>query len=124
MTALGDVFVRLNDGRIMFLDTESGELTFVAQTEEEWRNLLQRPDNVEHWFRPTFVTQLKEYHKPLGPLYVYSPTVPIILSGKLTVDNYTPSRWDVHLHVMGQIHKQVKDLPSGTRITKVHVEPW
>lgn len=124
MTALGDVFVRSNDGSVLFLDTESGELTSIARNEEEWRKLLQRADLVERWFRPSFVAQLKERHGPLTSPHVYSPTIPLVLDGKLTVENYTPSRWDAHLHVMGQIHRQVKDLPPGTPVTKINVEPW
>jgi hypothetical protein len=124
MTALGDVFVRLNDGTIMFLDTESGEFMRVAPTMEEWQNLLRRPEYVERWFRPKFVAKLQEQHQPLQSPYVYSPTIPLILNGERTPQNYTPSRWDAHLHVMGQIHRQVKDLPAGTPITKIHVEPW
>ncbi len=124
ITALGDVFVRMPDGSVMFLDTESGKLIDIATTTDEWNERLRHRDNVESWFRPAFVAQLQQRHKPLRPPYVYSPTIPLVLNGKLTPENYTPSRWDAHLHVMGQIHRQVKDLPPGTRITKIHVDPW
>lgn len=124
ITALGDVFVRMADGKVLFLDTESGELTPAAASVAEWRELLQRPDNIAQWFRPDFVAELEKQHSPLEAPYVFSPTVPLILGGELTVENYTPSRWDAHLHVLGQIHRQVEDLPDGTPITKIHVDPW
>jgi hypothetical protein len=124
ITALGDVFVRLPDGRIHFLDTESGELVSVANSVAAWQQMLQDPKRVQHWFRPDFVAQLERAHSTLKSPHVYSPTIPLVLGGKLTVTNYTPSRWDAHLHVLGQIHQQVKDLPLGTPITKIHVEPW
>ena len=34
------------------------------------------------YLRPAFVVQLQEQHKPLKSLYVYSPTIPVILNGK------------------------------------------
>jgi hypothetical protein len=123
VTALGDVFVESPSGTIQFLDTESGELTVVANSRVEWQQALNNPANVDHWFRPDFVKQLK-LHTSLTAGQVYSPTQPLILGGQLTVENYTPSIWQAHLHVMGQIHRQVKDLPSGTPITKVHITPW
>lgn len=50
----------------------------------------------------------------------YSAVSPIILSGEFAVANWRPTHWRVHFHSLGQIHEQVKDLPAGTRITKVH----
>ena len=124
VTALGDAFVRSPDGKVYFLDTESGEFTVVATSTAEWERLLDRPEVVEQWFRPGFVDQLKQRYSPLSPPYVFSPTIPLVLSGKLTIENYTPSRWDAHLHVLGQIHRQVKDLAPGTPITEIKVDPW
>jgi hypothetical protein len=124
ITALGDVFVLTRDSKVYFLDTENGKFDIVADSFGEWQTLLRDPQNIASWFRPQFVQQLKQRYGSLKEPYVFSPTIPLVLSGKLTPDNYTPSRWDAHLHVMGQIHRQVKDLPPGTRITKIHVDSW
>ncbi len=124
ITALGDVFVRTNDGRVMFLDTETGKLENVAGSLDEWDGLLRDGNAIETWFRPTFIAELERRHDSLKAPLVFSPTTPSVLGGELTAENYTPSRWDAHLHIMGQIHRQVRDLPSGTPITKIHVEPW
>ncbi len=124
ITALGDVFLEAESGEVQFLDTQAGKLQTVASSREQWYRMLTSADHVELWFRPAFVHELKSRGKPLQREAVYSPTIPLVLNGKLTVENYTPSRWDAHLHVMGQIHRQVKDLPPGTPITKIHVDPW
>jgi hypothetical protein len=123
ITALGDVFLQAESGEIQFLDTESGKLETVASSREKWFRMLTDADHLETWFRPSFVKELKIRGKPLQREEVYSPTHPPILNGQLTVENYTPSRWDAHLHLMGQIHRQVKDLPPGTPITKIRVDP-
>jgi hypothetical protein len=119
LTALGDAFVELPDGSVHFLDTEAGRFERVARTKFEWRLMLDREPYVSHWFRPDFVARLRQKHGPLQAPNVYAPTQPLILNGALTTDNYTPHRWDAHLHTMGRIHKRVKDLPDGTVITKV-----
>lgn len=86
--------------------------------------MLTDAGHVKMWFRPSFVNELKARGKPLQREEVYSPIIPLVLNGQLTVENYTPSRWDAHLNAMGQIHRQVKDLPPGTPITKIHVDPF
>lgn len=123
ITALGDVFLEATSGEVQFLDTESGKLETVAKSREKWFLMLTDANNVERWFRPTFVNELKNRGKSLQREEVYSPTHPLVLNGQLTMENYTPSRWDAHLHVMGQIHRQVKDLPPGTPITTIHIDP-
>lgn len=110
ITALGDVFV-LIDGRVLYLDTGSGELIDIARSTAEWERMLRDSTNVVRWFHPDFVTRLQQHHSPLKEPYVYSPAVPPILNGELTAENYTPLRWDAHLHVMGQIHRQVTGSP-------------
>jgi hypothetical protein len=123
ITALGDVFLEAESGEVQFLDTESGKVETIARSRDEWFVMLTNAKYVEMWFRPSFVNELKTRGKPLKREEVYSPIHPLILNGELTVENFTPSRWDAHLHAMGQIHRQVKDLPSGTPITKIHFNP-
>jgi hypothetical protein len=124
LTALGDLFVTNTEGDISFLDTATGTVDLVAHTLDEWKHLLQRSERIDYWFQPTFVAALFESGYTLAPEEVFSPTHPPVLGGKQVVENYSPSHWLAHYHVMGQIHRQVKDLPPGTKITKFQVEPW
>jgi hypothetical protein len=123
LTALGDLFIQLPDGSIHFLDTSSGTLAPVAPSYQAWKQSLEAKA-LSFWFRPAFVAELLEVHGALAAGQVFSPVIPPVLGGEQSVANYTPSHWLAHFHVCGQIHRQVKDLPSGTRITKIKVEPW
>jgi len=49
-----------------------------------------------------------------GQLYSYK-ILPII-GGDYSVDNFEPMDIEVHFSFTGQIHKQIKDLPSGTKV--------
>jgi hypothetical protein len=124
VTVFGDLFLQAEDGSIEFLDTNAGTLTYAARSYESWRIELKSPDRVRQWFSPSFVAELVTSGAPLKPGEVYSPTIPEVLGGSADAENYTPSHWLAHLHVLGQIHRQIKDLPAGTPITRLQVDPW
>jgi Domain of unknown function (DUF1851). len=117
ITSMGDVFVEI-ESEISFVDTTRGTMEAVAVSREEWKRHLQDRAKVAKWFQPGLVKELLE-HRRLRAGEVFSPVVPPILGGKGSVENYTPSQWRMHLHVMGQIHHQVRNLPAGTTVTFV-----
>jgi hypothetical protein len=123
LTILGDLFVTC-DNAVYFLDTESGRFSHVAPNRDVWKQMLNNPSMIDVWFRPAFIDQLNQSGRRLRAGEVYSPTIPTVLGGKLTVENYTPSQWRMHLHVMGHIHRQVRALPVGTKITHLDIPPF
>jgi hypothetical protein len=124
LTVFGDLFLQAEDGSIEFLDTNAGTLTNAAVSYESWKVELESPDRVRQWFSPGFMAELVTNGVSLKPGEVYSPTIPEVLGGKATAENYTPSHWLAHLHVLGSIHRQVKDLPAGTPITRFQGDQW
>jgi hypothetical protein len=123
MTALGDLFLQADDGSIEFLDTAAGTLTHVGASYTAWKVGLS-PEWLGRWFMPEFVAELVASGTTLKAGEVYSPIIPEVLGGKRAVTNYSASPWTAHLHVLGSVHRQVKDLPAGTPVTAVHVDPW
>jgi hypothetical protein len=122
ITVLGDVFMVLDDA-VYFLDTLDGTFTQVASSVEQWKCDLENVERVDGWFLPGFVHLLREHGAPLMAGEVYSPTIPPVLGGAMSVDNFTPSTWRMHLHVLGQIHEQVRDLPAGAKIDAIKIDP-
>lgn len=122
LTVLGDLFLELK-GDVFFLDTAAGELTRVARSREEWKRKLQDQTCIAAWFRPDLVAELRAGLDILKPGEVYSPIVPPVLGGAITKANFISSQWRMHLHFLGQVHEQVHDLPAGTRIDKVTINP-
>lgn len=122
ISALGDVFLDMPLA-IHFLNTFEGTLRPVAESRDAWKREMQNPQRVGEWFLPGFIEALRESGQMLKQGEVYSPTVPLVLGGTLSLENFTASHWRMHLHVLGQIHEQVRHLPPGTRINKIKIEP-
>ena len=53
---------------------------------------------------------------------IYSYKTPPVLGGEYSTDNLEPTGIAVHFSVLGQIHRQVKDLPPGTKIDRIVIE--
>jgi hypothetical protein len=120
INAFGDVFVYDVAG-VYLLDTRVGAFTRVARTREEWKDSLTSAKQVAEWFYPEFVQHLMSAGRRLGSGEVYSPTIPEILGGGRTAENYTPSPWRSHLHILGQVHEQVRSLAPGATIESIEI---
>lgn len=121
ISAFGDLFLEGKDGAMYRLDTGMGRVSKVANSREEFRSLMTKPDNAGEWFMPTLVLELKSRGRTLGPGECYSYKVPPILGGNVEVANFETTDLQVHFSVLGQIHHKVKDLPDGTSIRDIKV---
>jgi hypothetical protein len=122
LTALGDMFVEQADGTVQFIDTYEGNLKPGGADRAQWKLALQDEQNLEAWFAPELVAELRAKGLVLAPGQSYSPVHPPILGGSMEPDNFECVSWRVHFMPMGQIHEQVKDLPPGTPIKGIKVE--
>ena len=123
LTVLGDLFLREHDGSVWLLDTIEGKYYAVAESIELWQELLHDHERVEAWLMPQFVEALYAAGLVLKAGECFSATIPAILGGKFTPENWQPTSWRVHFWSPGQIHEQVKDLPPGTQITNIKFTP-
>ena len=121
-TACGDVFLHLPDGSIAFLDTYKGSCATVASNYEEWKAMLNDRLQLEAWFRGGLIGDLLEAGLTRQPGQCFSPLVPQILSGSWEPSNFDACDLLIHLSMLGQIHRQVKDLPEGTKIDGFYTE--
>jgi hypothetical protein len=122
ITSLGDLFLRREDGPIFWLNTCDGTLTEVASSAEEFKQLMGRPEHANEWFVPQLVGDILTAGKGLGPGECFGYKVPPVLGGELAPDNFEPTDLQVHFGILGQIHKQVKDLPPGAPIGEIRFE--
>lgn len=120
-TACGDVFLRRVDGSIAFLDTYVGSCTTVAQSYEQWKTMLDDPDRLEAWFRGGLIEELLTAGLRREPAECFSPYLPQIVGGTWEPSNFHACDLLVHLYMLGQIHRQVKDLPAGTKISGLEI---
>jgi hypothetical protein len=110
-TACGDVFLRCPDGSIAFLDTYAGSCSTVAPSYEQWKEMLNDPEQIETWFRGGLVEDLMQAGLDREPGQCFSPLVPQIVNGSWEPSNFHACDLLIHLSMLGQIHRQVKDLP-------------
>lgn len=118
VTAMGDVFTRnTRDGSVHFLSVGAAAHCPIASDMTEFRGLLADEEFVRYYFDVKTITVLEEAGVKLGQKQLYGLEVPPVLGGKYELPNVLPTDILVHFTVTGQIHRQVKDLPPGTKIT-------
>ncbi|GLS26416.1 T6SS immunity protein Tdi1 domain-containing protein [Marinibactrum halimedae] len=123
ITASGDAFLQdSNDGSIYFLDVTAGEFSLVTKSPEEFQLLLSNKEFVSNHFFVQMIGEMKRVGVNLEKGQVYSFKVPPALGGKYEMDNVEVTSIYVHFSVNGQIHKQIKDVPPGTKIDQVTLE--
>jgi hypothetical protein len=116
VSVLGDIFLLGNDAAVYWLQTDTGELTKVAETLKQYQQFLSDEEKIDEWFLPLLVEKLLAVGKTLKENEVYSYKKPPFLGGDYSVDNIAPADMSVHFTFSGQIYEQVKDLPDGTKV--------
>ena len=122
ISVLGDLFLRHHDGRIFWLSAGWGQLSEVAASAEEFERLMVQPENASEWFVPQLVGDILGSGQRLAPGQCFGYKVPPVLGGQVEPGNFEPTDLQVHFGILGQIHRQVKDLPPGTPIGEIKFE--
>jgi len=116
ISKLGDMFFLGNDGGVYWLQTDSGDLTKIADNLEHFEELLTQYENFDNWFLPGLIEQLEQAGKTLGPNQVYSYLKIPVMGGEYSVDNIKPTDISVYFAFSGQICEQIQNLSDGTTV--------
>jgi hypothetical protein len=111
----GDVFLQDAAG-YWFLDTLEGSLTLTWSNRDEVQAALESEEGQDNYLMGAFAVNRDRAGMTLGPSDVYAFSVPPRLGGPVDVDNVTVMPFVVNMHLLGQIHEQIDDLPPGTPI--------
>jgi hypothetical protein len=122
VSSCGDMFLSDQNGRVLWLDSGTGQLLQIANSVAEFDSLRQQQQNADQWFMPQLVGDLLVKGVKLGPGECYSYKKPPVLGGEIALSNFEPTDLSVHFSALGQIHKQVKHLPAGTKISNINLE--
>lgn len=120
-SAFGDVFLQGDDG-VWFLDTIEGTLT------REWdgamllRERLNTAEGQDRFLLAGLVETASRLGLVPGESQVLSFKIAPVLGGQIDTTNVEVMDLVVALSVTGQLHRQVKDLPPGTKISGVVLE--
>ncbi len=123
VTKFGDAFLKKRDeGSIHWLDTVDGSVAFVAADEAAFEKECGVAENFDKWFMPEVVKGQELLGMTPGKDQCLSFVHPPVLGGQLDPDNIEVCDIAVHFSIMGQIHRQVKDLPEGTKIDSIRIK--
>lgn len=116
-SAVGDVFLQLPSGTVWWLSTATGSLEQIAESEADFVAKLSG-EQVDEWFLPGLVESLRSSGKHLLPGQCYSyTTLPVFAEGSFSVENMFQIDATEHFGVTGQIMKQIRALPDGTKVS-------
>ena len=123
VTKAGDAFLRdQSNGAIYFLDIMNGNVERIAPSESSFEEAVTVPENAERWLMPAIVDGQAVLGMKPGTNQCLSFKHPPVLGGQLDPDNFETCDVLVHFSIAGQIHRQVKDLPAGTKIENIKIE--
>jgi hypothetical protein len=117
ISAFGDIFLRSPDRAIHMLDTLEGKLKRVAASLANFAAQLQEPTIRDDWLLSGLVNAAQTRGMLLEPGECYDFRVAPVIGGKMDLDSMHKLSFVVKVHLAGQLHQQVKDLPPGTRIS-------
>jgi hypothetical protein len=120
---IGDLFLKDDEGKIIWMDASVGELKEAADSFEAFQLLMNDNECQENWFMSSLIEELQMDGIRIQDNQVYSFKVLPTLGGDYSSDNLEPTDIVVHFSFVGQIQKQIKDLPEGTPINSIKFKP-
>jgi len=116
LTRSGDAFVTDANGSILWLDTGAGTLTTVAPTPEALDRLLSDPKEGDRLLLTTVIDQDVRANGPFPAGMCLGFTMLPVLGGTYTIENRFRLSALEHFGVTGDMHRQMRDLPDGTKV--------
>jgi len=123
VSRFGDPFIVLDDGSVALLDVGRGAFERLAASREEFIARIEDVANADSWLLLPLVERCVAAGIVLGPDQCYGYKVPPMLGGEYAASNIEPTTLETHYALLGQVWDQVKDLPPGTKVAGIQVEP-
>ena len=115
-TAFADLFLRDQAGHIFHLDVGLGKLTNVADSEAHFVELTGTAEKRERWFAESDEQAVAARGLKPDLNQCIGLTIPIVFAESVSPNTaYVTDIYD-HVSFLGQIHRQITDLPDGTKI--------
>lgn len=119
VSSIGDMFIETASKEIHWLQVDSRKLEKIAKNMDEFYPLLYDQNVSREWFMFELVQKIKDSGLILEPGMLYSYKKLPILGGEYSPCNFDLCDIEVHFDIFGQIHRQIKDLPDGTKINSI-----
>jgi hypothetical protein len=113
----GDIFLEDESG-IWMLDALEGSLSRVFSDRQQMAAVLNTEEGSDHHLLAGLALAAERRLGLVpGPDQVLAWRVPPVLGAPTAIENLQLMDFEVYLSIQGQLHRQVKDLPPGTKIT-------
>ncbi|WP_199119106.1 T6SS immunity protein Tdi1 domain-containing protein [Pedobacter sp. ASV28] len=116
VTKFGDLFFTDTKNEVYWLDTGAGLSAKVGDSVDHFEEVLKDKEKFSEWFLTDLYLQLQEQGRFLQENEVYSFQTLPILGGEYSTGNLKPTDISVHFAINGQICKNLKHVPDGTKI--------
>ncbi len=120
VSSIGDIFLEDINGKCYWLNVGEGIIEKVAEDKIEFKEKLNNNEIVSEWFLVELVAELKKEGLELTEKKLYGYKKLPVLGGEYEPENFELTDIEVHFELSGQIHKQIKDLPDGTKVKIVN----
>jgi hypothetical protein len=121
VSGFGDVFFE-GPGGIQMLDTIEGRLNVVAADRAQLQERLNTIEGQDELLLAGLVEGATRRGLELHNGQCFDFKVAPVLGGEMSVETIEVMDFMVKLNIAGQIHRQVKDLPPGTKVGKVTID--
>jgi hypothetical protein len=122
LTVMGDAFVQDTlDGSVHLISVGPGTIERVADSFEEFREVLSDRTFIMEHLVPSLVADLRASGRSLAPGELYGFKVPPILGGEYVLENLEPTDIAVHFELKGQIYEKARHVPTGTSTESVQI---
>jgi hypothetical protein len=119
MNRYGDLFLVFEDGSVHMLDVGRGSVEKLAKSRDDFLRKIDEGENANDWLMIPLVERLNELDKTLRTGQCYSFVTPPVLGGEYTAENTTTLGVTEHYGVYASIHRQIRDLPDGSKVRLV-----
>jgi hypothetical protein len=116
MNRFGDLFLILEGGEVVMLDSGMGKIEQVAVNQNEFCDLCEEPENLSDYFAIPLVDAMTEAGTTLEAGQCFTFRHPPVTGGEYDVSNVAVTTISNHFAGYGKIHEQVRDVPDGRQV--------
>lgn len=119
VNSFGDVFIIADDGSVHRLDVAVGKLDRLANTRDQFADLIDVPPNANNWIMIPLVDQCVRLGMSLEAGQCYGFKVLPLFGGEYEPENIAPIDLAQNYAFLADIWSQTKEMPDGTQVRLV-----
>ena len=113
----GDMFLRTNERKMLWLNVGGGTLTDIAESELGFEHSLAESAKRELWFAEQQLAAFAECGLKPNDLQCIGFKTPVVFAESRSVpDNAYVADLYEHVSFLGDLHRQIADVPHGGKV--------